>query len=108
VAVLYLKQLVAGFPPKPPGSRVGSMWGLWWTKRHWGRFPLSISVSPANHSTKFSIIIITQGWHNRRIGGPSAEWTQMDYTAHYTDLTLPHRRTFKSLLILFAGGFLNI
>jgi hypothetical protein len=23
-------------------------------------------------------------------------------------LTLPHRRTFKSLLSLFAGGFLNI
>jgi hypothetical protein len=22
---------------------------------------------PANHSTNFSIIIITQGWHNRRL-----------------------------------------
>jgi hypothetical protein len=46
------------------GSRPCSMWGLWWTKRHWGRSP-SISVSPANHSSNFSIIIITQGWHNR-------------------------------------------
>jgi hypothetical protein len=34
---------------------------------------------PANHhSTNFSIIIITRGWHNRPIGGRSAEWTQLD------------------------------
>jgi hypothetical protein len=34
------------------------MWNLWWTKRHWGRFSPSTSVSPVNHhSTNFSIII---------------------------------------------------
>jgi hypothetical protein len=35
-----------------------------------GRFSPSTSVSPANHSTNFSIIIITRGWHCRvdRIG----------------------------------------
>jgi hypothetical protein len=44
---------------------MGSMWGLRWTKRHWGRFSPRTSVSPANHSTDFSIIIITRGWHNR-------------------------------------------
>jgi hypothetical protein len=33
---------------------------------------------PANHPTNFSIIIITLGWHNRPIGGRSAEWTQLD------------------------------
>jgi hypothetical protein len=43
----------------------GSMWGLWWTKRHWDRFPPSTSVSLANHSTNFSIIKITRGWHKR-------------------------------------------
>jgi hypothetical protein len=32
-----------------PGSRLGNMWGLWWTKRHWDRFSPSTSVSPANH-----------------------------------------------------------
>jgi hypothetical protein len=37
-------------------------------------------VSPANHSTNFSIIIITRGWHNRPAGGRSAEWTQLDTT----------------------------
>jgi hypothetical protein len=37
-------------------------------------------VSPANLSTNFSIIIITRGWHNRPIGGRSAEWTQLDST----------------------------
>jgi hypothetical protein len=51
------------------------MWGLWWTKRHWGRFSPSTSVSPANHSTDFSIIIIIQGWHKRPLSGRSAEWT---------------------------------
>jgi hypothetical protein len=56
------------------------MWGLWWTKRHWGRFSPSTSVSPANHSTKLSIIIITRGWLNRPIGGRSAKWTKWDST----------------------------
>jgi hypothetical protein len=55
------------------------MCGLWWTKQHWGRFSPSTSISPANHSTNFTIIIITRGWHNRPIGGRSAEcapnWT---------------------------------
>jgi hypothetical protein len=41
---------------------------------------------PANHSTNFSIIIITRGWHNRPIGGRSAEWTGVDPTFHYTNL----------------------
>jgi hypothetical protein len=58
-----------------PGSRTGSMWGLWWTKWHWGRFSPRNSVSPANHSTNFSIIIITRGWHNRPLSGCSVEWT---------------------------------
>jgi hypothetical protein len=57
-----------------PGSRPGSMWVLW------GRFSPSTLISPANHSTNFSIIIITLGWHNRPIGDRSAEWTQMDST----------------------------
>jgi hypothetical protein len=61
------------------GSRPGRHVGLWWTKRHWGRFSPSTSVSPANnHSTNFSIIIITRG--------RSAEWTQLDSTPHYTNL----------------------
>jgi hypothetical protein len=38
------------------------MWGLWWTKGHWGRFSPSTSVSLADHhSTNFFIIIITIG-----------------------------------------------
>jgi hypothetical protein len=62
------------------------MWGLLWTKRHWGSVYPSISVSLANHlSTNFSIIIINRGWNNRPIGGRSAEWTQLDSTPHYTN-----------------------
>jgi hypothetical protein len=42
------------------------MCSLWRTKRHWGKFSPSTSVSPANHhSTRFSIIILNRGWHNR-------------------------------------------
>jgi hypothetical protein len=58
---------------------------LWQTKRHWGKFSPRYSVSPANHSTNFSIIIIiiiiiiiTRGWYNRPVAfvpsGPN--WTQ--------------------------------
>jgi hypothetical protein len=54
---------------------------LWWTKWHWGSFSPSTSVSLANqHSTKFSIIIITRGKYKRPIGGRLAEWTQLDST----------------------------
>jgi hypothetical protein len=63
------------------------MWGLWWTKRHCGRFSPSTSVSLANHSTNFSIIITTRGWHNRPISGRSAEWTQLNSNPHYTKST---------------------
>jgi hypothetical protein len=79
-------QAVSRWLPTAAGSRPGSMWGLWWTKRHWGRFSPSTSISPAIHSTNLSIIIITRGWHNRPIGGRSAEWTQLDSTPHYTNL----------------------
>jgi hypothetical protein len=65
-----------------PGSHVGFVVQK---KRHWGRFPPSTSASPANHSTNFSIIIITRGWQNRPISGRSAEWTQLDSTPQYTN-----------------------
>jgi hypothetical protein len=42
----------------------------------------------ANHSTNFSIIIITRGWHNRPISGRSVEWTQSDSTPYYTNLKI--------------------
>jgi hypothetical protein len=67
------------------------MWDLLWIKRHCGKFSPSISVSPANHhSTNFSVIIITRGWHNRPIGGCSAKCTQLDSTSYYTNLKKPH------------------
>jgi hypothetical protein len=71
----------------PTGREPGqSMWLLWSTKWPWGMFSPSTSVSLANHhSTNFSIIIITRFWHNRHIGGRSAEWTQLDSTPHYTN-----------------------
>jgi hypothetical protein len=35
-----------------------SMWDLWWTKWHWGRFSPSTSALPATHSTECSTHII--------------------------------------------------
>jgi hypothetical protein len=34
------------------------MWNLWWTKRLWDRFSSITAVSPANHSTDCSTLII--------------------------------------------------
>jgi hypothetical protein len=65
-AAPQLRRLVAGFPPRRPGSgHVGFCDGQNW---RWSRFSLRTSVSPANlHSICFSTIIftITRGWHNR-------------------------------------------
>jgi hypothetical protein len=41
-----------------------------------GWFSRSTSVSPAIHSTKFSILTITRGRYNRPVSGRRAEWTQ--------------------------------
>jgi hypothetical protein len=73
-------QAVSGWRPGFAPGQV--MWDLWWTKWHWGRFSTSTSVSSASHySTKFFILIITQGRCNRPIGGRHAEWTQLHSTA---------------------------
>jgi hypothetical protein len=67
------------------------MWHLWWTKQHWGRFSQSASVSAANHhSTDFSSIIITRGWHNKPTGGRSAECTQLHSTPNYNNYLLTY------------------
>jgi hypothetical protein len=43
------------------GSSPGQVtWELWWTKRHWGRFPLSTSALLSKHSTDCSTVIIIQ------------------------------------------------
>jgi hypothetical protein len=51
-------------------------WDLWWTKWRRRMFSPSTSVSPAIHSTKFSILTITRGRHNRPVSGRRAEWIQ--------------------------------
>jgi hypothetical protein len=70
---------------------------LWWTKWRWGGFSPSTSVSPANlHSTKLSIIIITQG-----ISGRRAEWTQLDFTPPLSEFK-------KKLYLLIPFGIFLI
>jgi hypothetical protein len=54
------QRLDAGFPPRRPGFAYGQHVGFVVDKAALGQSP-STSVSPANHSTDFSIIIITQG-----------------------------------------------
>jgi hypothetical protein len=58
-----------------PGFAYGQHVGFVVDKAALGQFFPSTSVSPANHSTDFSIIIITRGWHNRPLSGRSVEWT---------------------------------
>jgi hypothetical protein len=65
----------AGF--KPGSGHVGFCDGQKW---RWGRFSPRTSVSPANNSTNFSIIIITRDCHNRPISDRSVEWAQLDST----------------------------
>jgi hypothetical protein len=100
--VPFHKRSVPGFPPRRPEFASGQgMWGLWWTKRYWGRFSPSTSVSPANlHSTNFSIIIITRRLRNRAIGGRSAEWTQLDSTPHYTNLKKKYYIIFLTYFVI--------
>jgi hypothetical protein len=84
------------------------MWVMWWTKRHWGKFSPSTSVSPANHSTNFSIIIITRGWQNRPISGRSAEWTQLDSTLDYTILICLNRlMLFKGIIAVYCENHMK-
>jgi hypothetical protein len=79
------KLLVAGFPLRRPGFASRQHVGFVVDKEALGQVSPSTSVSSANHSINFSIIIITQGWHNRPISGCNAEWTQLDSTPHYTN-----------------------
>jgi hypothetical protein len=67
MAVPKLKRLDAGFPPRRPGFASGQHVGFVVDKASLGQFSPSTSVSPANHSTNFSIIIIIRGWHNRSL-----------------------------------------
>jgi hypothetical protein len=63
-----------------PGSIPGLVkWDLWWTKWSQGRFSPSTSVSPAIHSTKFSILTITRGRYNKPVSGRRVEWTQFGF-----------------------------
>jgi hypothetical protein len=43
------------------------MWDLWWKERYWGRLYSRTSISPANHSTDCSTLIIIREWYNRPV-----------------------------------------
>jgi hypothetical protein len=92
-----LRPLVAGFPPRRPWFASGQHVGFVVDRGAWGRFSPTTSVSLANHSINFSIIIITRGWHNRPFSGRSTVWTQLDSTP-----PPPHST------ILLSACFLNI
>jgi hypothetical protein len=67
--------LDVGFPPRRPGFAYGQHVGFVVDKAALGQVFSEYLVSPTNHSTDFSIIIITRGWHNRPFSGRSVEWT---------------------------------
>jgi hypothetical protein len=74
-----IAQAVSRWIPTTAAARVQTrVWSSGICGGRSGRFSPSTSVSPANlHSTKFSIIIITQGRYNRSFSGRRAEWTQL-------------------------------
>jgi hypothetical protein len=83
-AARELKRLVAGFPPRRPGS---GKWDLWWTKWLRGRFSPSTSVSPVKtvHSTNFSILTITRGRYNRPVVPAVPSGPIRDSTPQYSN-----------------------
>jgi hypothetical protein len=84
-AVPWLKRLAAGFPPRRPGFASGQHMWFVMDKAALGQVFSECFGFPSQSFHQFSIIIITQGWHSRPIGGRSAEWTQLDSTPHYTN-----------------------
>jgi hypothetical protein len=63
------------------------MWDLRWTKRRWGSFSPSTSVSPTNfYSTKFSILTITRGRYSRPEVADVPSGPSMDSTPRYANL----------------------
>jgi hypothetical protein len=75
IGCVVAQWLDAGFPPRRPGFACGQHVGFVVGKAALGQVFSEYSVSPAKHSTDFSIIIITRGWHNRPLSGRSVEWT---------------------------------
>jgi hypothetical protein len=110
------QRLDAGFPPRRPGFAY---------RQHVGdvvdKAALGQVVAPANHSTDFSIVIITRGWHNSPLSGWSVEWTLIPpptmqikkkmcqhsflfalvATLHVWTLFLGHLQSYKSISISF-------
>jgi hypothetical protein len=82
----YLKRLVSRFQPRRPGFAPGDLakWDLWWTKWRWGKCSPGTSVSPANlHSTKFSILTISQGRYNRPEVAHLTSGHNLDFTPKF-------------------------
>jgi hypothetical protein len=65
-------------------------WDLWWTKWHWGRFPLPILI-PAN--APYSSLI--RCWYNSPISRRRTKWTS---------LTPPHESKNKNLIPLTSSS----
>jgi hypothetical protein len=64
--VPYLRGIIAGFPQRRHEFGPGR------TKRQWGRFSPSTTVSPAKYSIDCStLIIIIRRWYIRPVGGLS-------------------------------------
>jgi hypothetical protein len=64
------------------------MQDMWWTKWHWGRFPSSTPVFPANsHSTDYSTIIII---YHLGLVQQAKQWPQ-----YQVDSVSPHKKNKK-------------
>jgi hypothetical protein len=77
VTVPYFGRLVAHFPPRrrPVFEPASSHVGFVVDKAAMEQVSPSSSVSPANHSTDCSTLIIIWEWYNRPNSGRSTKWT---------------------------------
>jgi hypothetical protein len=97
------QQLDAGFPPRRPEFAYGQHMGFVVDKAALGQVFSECFGFPCQHSTDFSIIIISRGWHNRPLSGCSVEWTLVP-PPHYANLknNLILRYVFQVVSFLLA------
>jgi hypothetical protein len=103
--VPQLTRLIPGFTPQQSGFAPGqAMLDLWWTKRHWGRFSQSTSVSIAKSSFHQFLHHNHPGWPQCRVD--SIGLPHYTYLSIYLWLYSPlfGLGRFLSFLIFYTAG----
>jgi hypothetical protein len=102
-------RLVAGFPPRRPGFASGQHVEFVVDIAALGQVFSEYFGFPCQSFHKFLHHHNHPGWHNRPFSGRSAEWSQLDPTPHYTNLSglISFAQSYKISLIEFKYVFSN-